>query len=344
MTVRSRLLARLGPDPRAAREAADRACDERLAAALLARPEPPADERAGRVTEALYARLAPEDVAEVERVVDGDARMLWASAGPDARRRMALICSTYYELPEAMARTGLRPDMPPEDVHAMAHNWVAAGGAPAIADVVADGLARAGFAIADGDAVLDFGCSSGRVLRVLAAWRPEVEWLGCDPNEAAIAWAQEHLGDLARFFAGPARPPLELTDGSVAAAYAISIWSHFDAEPALEWLEEMHRIVRPGGALLLSTHGLDTLAGNLRSGRMEPAAAARTAEALLASGHRFEAVFGEQGDWGVRDPGWGAAHLTPEWLARHATPRWAVRLYEPAGLERDQDVIVLERR
>ena len=45
----------------------------------------------------------------------------------------------------------------------------------------------------DGGTVLDFGSSSGRVLRILAAARPDLRCLGCDPNEDAIAWAEVEM-------------------------------------------------------------------------------------------------------------------------------------------------------
>ena len=41
--------------------------------------------------------------------------------------------------------------------------------------------------------------------------------------------------------------------------FAISIWSHFAEDAALDWLTEMHRIIRPGGRLLITTHGEQTI-------------------------------------------------------------------------------------
>src|SRR3954451_22229002 len=59
--------------------------------------------------------------------------------------------------------------------------------------------------LADGDRALDSGCSSGRRLRVLRAWRPDVHWMGCDPNEGAIGWAVRTSRDrLLRQSVGPA--------------------------------------------------------------------------------------------------------------------------------------------
>ena len=39
----------------------------------------------------------------------------------------------------------------------------------------------------------NFGCSSGRVVRVLQAAFPQTRWYGCDPLESSINWAKRHL-------------------------------------------------------------------------------------------------------------------------------------------------------
>jgi SAM-dependent methyltransferase len=170
-----------------------------------------------------------------------------------------------------------------------------------------------------------------------------LECLGCDPNEDAIAWAQEHL-PAARFFVSPQRPPLPLEDASVDMAFAISIWSHFAEEPAVAWLEEMHRVVAPGGALLLTTHAFDCLSTLLRREHVSPGTAVAAATAMVQGHHHFVDVFGPEGDWGVKDSGWGNAYLTLEWLLRATGDDWAVRLNWPGALDQAQDVIVLERR
>jgi len=306
-------------------------------------PAPPAPVGVGSITRALYDRLTPEDVAEIESRLTGDQRATWAAADEATRRHVALLYAAWYEVEGALEHTGLTAAMPPEDVHAMARGPQAAGGDPYLADVVVDAAARAGLTLAPGATVLDFGCSSGRVLRAIAAARPDLECLGCDPNERAIAWASEHL-PFGRFFASPFDPPLELADGSVDLAYAISIWSHFGARAAIAWLGEMRRIVRPGGALVLTVHGLQTLGAGLEHGWVPRPEASDVVRSLLATGHHFIDVFGEEGDWGVKDPQWGNAYLSMEWLARNATPDWAIALLEVGGLTGNQDVVVLERR
>ncbi len=296
----------------------------------------------GPVTSDLYARLTDEDIAALEERLEPDLRGYWDPAEPELRRRLALLFSLWYQLPGAIERTGLRAEMPPDGTHAMARGPLAAGGDLYTADLVATLLSRSGFALDEGMTVLDFGASSGRVLRVFNAWRPDLDGIGCDPNAEAIGWASEHLAGM-RWFVSPTSPPLALDDVSVDIAYAISVWSHFAAPEALVWLEEMHRIVKPGGALLLTTHGYDALAEFTRRQQMHPDPAGRVTRSFAKQGHAFIDVFGPDGDWGVKAEGWGNSYMTIDWLAQHVTPQWAIRIVELGALDRVQDVIVLER-
>jgi SAM-dependent methyltransferase len=256
------------------------------------------------------------------------------------------VCAAALHLgvPGVEETTGLRAAMPPLEIHAMDHSALAAGGDVYTADLVDDAFAEAGAPLRAGDAVLDFGCSSGRVVRVMAAARGDVRFIGCDPNGPAVDWAKDHLPEIS-FHESSTEPPLAFLDGgTLDAAFAISIWSHFDAAPALAWLAEMHRVLRPGGHLLLTTHSWQSVAYHAHGGA-DTTHVSPIAQALYRQGFMFYRVFDEQtGDWGVRSSGWGMAFLTPEWLVSHATPSWAPRLLWPGANAHNQDVWILERR
>ncbi len=155
--------------------------------------------------------------------------------------------------------------MPGPGVHAMAEGPLAAGGSYYYADLVVDALRQSGYDFAPGHAGLDFGCSSGRVVRVLAAAGPEIAWYGCDPIPGAIEWAQANLPGVS-FAVSPERPPLPYPDHRFEFVFAISIWSHFAEDAALDWLAEMRRIIKPGGRLLITTHGEQTITPHPRRG------------------------------------------------------------------------------
>jgi SAM-dependent methyltransferase len=240
-------------------------------------------------------------------------------------------------------KIGLRPDTPPEDVHAMARGPLAAGGAIYYADVLADALRRVGASMDEVERGLDFGCSSGRVARALAACWPDAEWHGCDPNGEAIAWARDHLPEI-RFLHSPQEPPLPYEEAAFDFVCAISIWSHYGEGAAIAWLAEMHRIVRPGGHLVLTSHGLHSIAFYAGVGERSAVQLDQIRRALYRRGFWYAPEFGDTGDWGVKHPEWGTAFFTPEWLGRHALPAWSLEDYAVGQNADNQDVYVLRRR
>ena len=182
-----------------------------------------------------------------------------------SRSRLA----AHHRVEGALEHTGLSADMPGPEVATMARGALAAGGSYYYADLVADALGATGFELERGQVGLDFGCSSGRIVRVLAAAHPELEWHGCDPNPGAVGWARAHLPGI-RFEHSPEAPRLPYGDETFDFVYAISIWSHFAEAAALDWLDEMRRVLRPRGRLLLTTHGEHSLAHTHRVGQRSP--------------------------------------------------------------------------
>ena len=324
-------------------------------AALSRRPEhrpPAAPARPSPVTDELYARIADPQALEAALSVStarielphppgaqpsfSTVREVFGGTRGAERRSLAISLGLHLGLCEV---EGMSAEMPPDDVHDMASGPLGTGGSLYHADLVADGLG----APAGGARILDFGCSSGRVVRVLAAAYPQASWMGCDPNAPAIAWAQRALPGI-EFSVSPLGPPLPLAGGSLDAAFAISIWSHYDERSAVAWLDEMHRLLRPGGRLLLTAHGLDSVAFYARHRHRSPLVMQETQHALQDRGFSFRAVFVGEGDWGVDAGSWGESFFTPEWLLVQATPAWSVIRFRPAANEGNQDVYVLERR
>jgi glycosyltransferase involved in cell wall biosynthesis/SAM-dependent methyltransferase/GT2 family glycosyltransferase len=296
-------------------------------------------------SERLYARLSADDVAAIEAKLDGDMRVYWDQAAGDEeyRHTLALHLGVWHRIPGVESKTGLRADMPPEDVHAMARGELAAGGAIYYADMLADALRRVGSSLEQVERGLDFGCSSGRVVRALQAAYPDTEWHGVDPNGDAIAWAREHLPEIA-FDVSPQDPPLAYADGTFDFVAAISIWSHYGERAALRWLDEMHRVIRPGGRLVFSTHGLHSVSYYAQTGERSPAQLAQIRRTLYRRDFWYAPEFGEAGDWGVVHPDWGTAFFTPEWLARVALPQWSLEDFAVGQNADNQDMYVLRRR
>jgi SAM-dependent methyltransferase len=321
----------------------ERAHAEERPPARFARTLSPDPLSGSPVTDLLYARLEPSDVAAVEAGLEPAEAALWETADAADRRRLTLAFAAHRRVQPALERSGLSAAMPSADVHSMAHGPAAAGGSTYYADLVADSLGASGLALVPGMAGLDFGCSSGRVVRVLAAAHPELDWHGCDPIPDAIEWARANLPGIS-FERSPEYPPLPYADGRFDFAFAISIWSHFAEGAALDWLREMRRVIKPGGRLLITTHGEQTVAHTWREGVRSLEQLEEIRNALAEHGFWYAAEFGEVGDHGVANPDWGTAFLTSEWLLAKLTPDWGVALFRPGRVEGNQDLYVLERR
>jgi SAM-dependent methyltransferase len=215
----------------------------------------------------------------------------------------------------------------------------ATGGSYYHADLVAEAVERAGLSL-ERARTLDFGCSSGRVVRVLRAAYPDADLHGCDPIGEAIAWAAENVPGVAFLHQDP-DPPLPYPDDRFDVVFAISIWSHFGREAGPAWLAEMARVVRPGGLLVMTTQGWFTLARAAAERSWGPAHLGMVARDLVSSGFHFFPCFGPGGDYGVVGD-WGMAYLTLEWLLEHA-PGWSIVGYAQGRNEGNQDVVVLRR-
>jgi SAM-dependent methyltransferase len=248
----------------------------------------------------------------------------------------------WHRVPGVLAKTGLVPDEPPESVHAMARGPLAAGGDLYSADMLVDALDGVGVPLEQVGRALDFGCSSGRTVRALAAAWPQVDWHGVDPNAEAVEWGAAHVAGV-QFATSPLEPPLPYADGFFDVVYAISIWSHFNEWAAVSWLDEMRRVLAPGGHLAFTVHGLQSVAYYSEQGARPPRQLDQIRRDLYRRGFWFAPEFGAEGDHGVIHPQWGSAFMSPEWLLRTVSDRWELVHYGVGRNAGNQDLVILRR-
>ena len=134
--------------------------------------------------------------------------------------------------------------------------------------------------------ILDFGCGCGRVIRHLhAVARGQLH--GTDYNREAIDWCRQSLR-FGKFEANGLWPPLPYMEGEFDLIYALSVFTHLPEALQVAWMSELSRVLKPGGHLLITTHGecfLPHMTAEeqkaFRSGRLV------VREASLAGSNRF---------------------------------------------------------
>ena len=91
----------------------------------------------------------------------------------------------------------------------------------------------------------------------MARWWPTISdstLHGCDYNPELAAWSAENLPFLS-VSTNSLEPPLPYEDGKFAFVYALSIFTHLPRELERAWLDELRRVLRPGGHLFFSVSG-----------------------------------------------------------------------------------------
>lgn len=104
-------------------------------------------------------------------------------------------------------------------------------------------------------AILDFGCSSGRVLRHFYGDMKERDWklYGVDIQARPIEWMRQNFPQEMCVCTCTTMPHLPFADNSLDAIYGISVFTHVKFLWDL-WLMELRRVLKPGGVLIQTIH------------------------------------------------------------------------------------------
>lgn len=120
-----------------------------------------------------------------------------------------------------------------------------------VASVVANRIRRV---IPEPRVILEWGVGPGRVIRNLQDEFPGAIILDSDYNSRSVAWCATELGGCWVTRNG-LQPPLDLPDASVDAVYGLSVFTHLGEEAHGAWSRELHRVLVPGGVLVLTLNG-----------------------------------------------------------------------------------------
>ncbi len=174
---------------------------------------------------------------------------------------------------------------------------------------------------------LDFGCGCGRLARYVAPLSEVGRLDGVDVDAELVDWAAGVLPG--RFATMRPQPPLAFAADAFDVVYAISIFTHYTEEEQFAWLDELFRILRPGGLLIATT------ISPAQVGDFEGLSAhdyASLAERGFLCVNPESAAFNER-----------VAFHSPEYLEAHWGRLFAPRLHEPFGFVSYHDLSVWEK-
>jgi SAM-dependent methyltransferase len=117
-------------------------------------------------------------------------------------------------------------------------------------------LMRHAYGAAAPTSILDFGCGTGVSTRALRQLFPSAtDVTGVDPSPDSIRSATETQhphGGVTYQISGPEELPFG--DGAFEAIFTACVFHHIERDEHQHWLQELRRVLRPGGSLFLFEH------------------------------------------------------------------------------------------
>ena len=194
-------------------------------------------------------------------------------------------------------------------------------------------LGAAGRRLADFESILDFGCGPGRAVRILRGLAPRAHLFGADIDPEAIAWARSHYASYGDFSVAPHHPPTLYAEDRFDFILGISVFTHLPEDMQFEWLAELRRIAKPGGFLVLTTHGEE------HYGKLD----ADVREIMRTRGF-FYGDFGWNYGRSVSLPDfYQTAYHSHDYIRREWSRFFEIVEIRALGLERHQDTVLLRR-
>jgi SAM-dependent methyltransferase len=115
-------------------------------------------------------------------------------------------------------------------------------------------LERYGLNLRTVGSIMELGCGSARLIRHLKCM-DGIRLVGCDLRADHIEWCRKNIPGI-EFYTNELTPPLQFAqDNSFDLVFAASVFTHIPMETQALWIQEMYRILRPGGILLCDVLG-----------------------------------------------------------------------------------------
>lgn len=204
--------------------------------------------------------------------------------------------------------------------------------------------------VSDQNAILDFGCGWGRIIRFFLKDLEPSQIYGVDCYREMIDLCR-HQNLPCNFEWIDPMPPIHYRNNMFDIIYLYSVFSHLSEESHLVWVKEFHRILKPGGVLIATTRPVEFIEYCQKLARIknldESARGAAIAFPELAKSlqdyHDGKFVFSPTGGGGVLDKSFfGESCISESYVREHWNGYFSEIEYIPANEHKkfDQNVIV----
>jgi len=193
-------------------------------------------------------------------------------------------------------------------------------------------LKKNGYSIYQFKNILDFGCGCGRILIWFTKYARTCNLFGTDSNEEMIIWCQNNM-PFGTYSVNHRFKPLHYESNTFDLVYAMSVFTHFSESEQFYWLEELKRIVKSEGIIILTLHG------------MELSKAIPNNYQITEENNGF--ILYQEKAGTSRDGSYqNNAFHTREYVYKHYVQHFKIIDYieGKAGIDRDQDRVILQKR
>lgn len=285
------------------------------------------------VQQALMPLLSQEDIRAVATKCE--------ELGLDASDLNILSIATHF-FPPLRSRLGTSHVNPPANIHWMQRSNYYIGDIYS-SNMIISTLKKRQLGFEKGKKYLDFGCSSGSLIRALKLFEPDSSYYGADPLRSSIEWANANIPG-STFITSELRPPLPFENGLFDGITAVSIWSHLGENEAIAWFDEMHRCIKKGGWLCFTTHGRISLSHYNKQSIYAERRVRALLEGLINSDFVFEETYLGESPEGIDATGYGCAFFTREWVLKNLSGKWELVSLDLGMNQHNQDIYVLRAK
>jgi len=147
------------------------------------------------------------------------------------------------------------PGLPPDE---MQRNWTGTSGKATLLDalrffqLLSDCSVKYGERINETTKILDFGCGWGRIIRYFMRDVSHNNLYGADCFKEVLDVAKAQNKWVSFSLTTP-MPPTDYNSSMFDIIYLFSVFSHLSEDIHLKFLEDFHRILKPGGLLVATT-------------------------------------------------------------------------------------------